>query len=53
MYINNDIDYLKYLKNKKLILFGAGVAGKRIFTRLNKQYKLVAFCDKPEIRKFI
>lgn len=48
MYVNNDIDYLKYLKNKNLILFGAGIVGKHLFARLNKQYRLVAFCDNDE-----
>ncbi len=29
MYINNDIDYLKYLKDKKIIIFGAGISTMR------------------------
>lgn len=24
MYVNNDIDYMKFLKHKRVILFGAG-----------------------------
>ncbi len=28
MYINNDIDYLKYLKDKKIVIWGAGQNGK-------------------------
>lgn len=45
MYINNDIDYLKYLKKKELIIFGAGERGKIGFSRLVKGYRIAAFCD--------
>lgn len=49
MYINNDIDYLKYLKNKKIVIFGAGEEGKRVFGKLDGLgYKIVAFCDNDE-----
>lgn len=34
MYVNNDIDYLKYLKDKEVVVFGAGEQGKRGFAKL-------------------
>ena len=34
MYINNDIDYMKYLQNKKIVLFGAGKQGKKAYHNL-------------------
>lgn len=46
MYINNDIDYMKYLKNKKIIIFGAGDCGKRLCIRLQKHhFNVIGFCD--------
>lgn len=48
MYRNNDIDYLKYLRGKKVIIFGAGKGGKRVYNKLSKSIediKIVAFCD--------
>lgn len=45
MYINNDIDYLKYLKNKEIIIFGAGEQGKRGYAKLHGSYDIIAFCD--------
>lgn len=47
MYINHDINYLKYLREKEIIIFGTGVKGKSIFAKL-KNYKIVAFCDNDE-----
>ena len=44
MYINNDINYLKYLKNKKIVIFGAGEKGKKVYYSLG-EYEVVAFCD--------
>lgn len=29
MYRSNEIDYLKYLRTKEVIVFGAGIKGKR------------------------
>lgn len=37
MYINNDINYLKYLKNKKVYIFGAGYRGKNSVYKLRKE----------------
>ena len=46
MYINNDIDYIKYLSKKEVVIFGAGENGKTNFFRLSKNnIKIVAFCD--------
>lgn len=47
MYINENIDYLKYLQNKKIMLFGAGENGKRAFHKLNKLKgaEIVGICD--------
>ena len=46
MYINNDIDYLKYLKKKENIIFGAGEQGRQGYYRLQKEgIKIIAFCD--------
>ena len=48
MYINNDIDYLKYLRKKEIIIFGAGEQGKKGYARLSGGYKVTAFCDNDE-----
>lgn len=48
MYINNDIDYIKYLKNKKIVIFGAGKQGKKAYHNLVKNIEniqIIAFCD--------
>lgn len=48
MYINNDIDYIKYLNGKKVVIFGAGKQGQNVFCKLNKAVKNIeisAFCD--------
>ncbi|MBD5523522.1 MAG: methyltransferase domain-containing protein [Lachnospiraceae bacterium] len=46
MYINNDIDYLKFLKDKKVIIFGAGRQGQKVLWDLSKHdIVTVAFCD--------
>ena len=46
MYINNDIDYLKYLKDKKIIIFGAGIEGIKSCQRLiSGGYQVAGFCD--------
>ncbi len=45
MYINNDIDYLKFLKKKKVIIFGAGKNGKSVFFKLSNLTTIIAFCD--------
>ena len=46
MYYNNDIDYLKYLKNKKVIIFGAGKQGERVLSNLCRYgIEVIAFCD--------
>lgn len=49
MYINKNIDYLKWLKNKKVIIFGAGVVGQKALYKLEKQgIEVVSFCDNDE-----
>lgn len=50
MYINNDVNYLKYLRNKEIIIFGAGQKGKSGFYQLSKvdEIKIIAFCDNAE-----
>lgn len=46
MYYNNDIDYLKFLKNKDTYIFGAGILGQRLCAGLeNSGCTLVAFID--------
>lgn len=35
MYINNDINYLEFLKDKEVYIFGVGIEGKRVFTAMN------------------
>ena len=49
MYINDDIDYMKYLKNKEIIIFGAGDCGKRLYVKLKKHhFNVIGFCDNNE-----
>lgn len=45
MYLNNDIDYLKYLEKKETIIFGAGENGKKGLAKLKDKTKVIAFCD--------
>lgn len=46
MYVNNDIDYMKFLKHKRVILFGAGKEGEKAFHKLRqKNIEVAAFCD--------
>lgn len=48
MYVNNDIDYIKYLSGKKVIIFGAGKLGQKAFVKLSRTVKninICAFCD--------
>lgn len=46
MYINNDIDYLKFLRDKEIIIFGAGIVGNKLLLNLvSRGYKVIAFCD--------
>lgn len=44
MYVNNDIDYLKYIETKELVIFGAGENGRRGLSKLGGA-KVSAFCD--------
>lgn len=50
MYINNDIDYLKFLKRKEIVIFGAGKIGQKGMACLEKM-KIIAFCDNDEKSK--
>lgn len=46
VYINNDIDYLKFLRDKEIIIFGAGIVGNKLLLNLvSRGYKVIAFCD--------
>lgn len=46
MYQNNEIDYLKFLKDKKIYIFGAGIRGERCCFRLTKAgYDVKGFID--------
>lgn len=48
MYVNDDIDYLRYLYGKEIIIFGAGMDGKNICARLRGGSRVIAFCDNDE-----
>jgi 2-polyprenyl-3-methyl-5-hydroxy-6-metoxy-1,4-benzoquinol methylase len=46
MYRNSDINYLKFLKGKKVIIFGAGKRGEKGFHSLSKEgINILCFCD--------
>jgi FlaA1/EpsC-like NDP-sugar epimerase len=48
MYINKDVDYIKYLQNRKIIIFGAGNAGKKGLAKIKKSIAnadIIAVCD--------
>ena len=46
MYVNKDINFLKYLKNRKIIIFGAGKQGHKTLVNLNRyNIGVIAFCD--------
>ena len=54
MYVNKDIDYLKYLKNRKVIIFGAGRLGMRTFANLTRSIEnieVIAFCDNDKMKQ--
>lgn len=42
MYVNNDIDYLKYLRSKKVFVFCAGKQGRKVANQLLENKILVA-----------
>lgn len=44
MYLNQDIDYLKFLQGKKVYIFGCGALGKGYADKL-KGYEITAFID--------
>jgi UDP-N-acetylmuramoylalanine-D-glutamate ligase len=49
MYINNDIDYIKWLKgnDKKVIIYGAAATGRTVFHKLKKLgIQVKVFIDK-------
>lgn len=46
MYYNNEINYLKYLKEKSIIIFGAGKMGVQgLFKMQKEKIHVTAFCD--------
>lgn len=46
MYVNNDINYAKWLKNKNLLIFGAGKLGKTVCRRFKSfGYHIIGFVD--------
>jgi|GEM_PF-2296451 len=52
MYINNDIDYIKYLKNKDVVIFGAGSFGRRVSKKfITKKINVIYFCDNDKAKK--
>lgn len=56
MYINNDIDYLKFLNDKEVIIFGGGRLGQRAFMDLSREVeniKITAFCDNDKSKQNI
>ena len=60
MYCNNDVDYLHFLQDKQVYIFGAGIVGRRLCAGIEKAGCNVAafidnkksgtYCDKPVIR---
>lgn len=44
MYKSEEIDYLKYMRQKKIYIFGCGNYGKQVFNRLNG-FEILAFVD--------
>lgn len=51
MYINNDVDYIKYLKNKSIVIFGAGAIGKRVCNELlAHKINVYYFCDNDKMK---
>lgn len=52
MYINNDLDYMKFLVDKKLIVFGAGSQGIKAAEKLMAyNLEVVGFCDNDSKKK--
>lgn len=52
MYYNEKIDYLKYLKHKKIIIFGAGKEGKRVCYKCQQEnFEVIGFCDNDICKK--
>lgn len=46
MYVNYDIDYMKWLKDKNIIVFGAGKQGRKVAGILSKlKFHVVAYAD--------
>lgn len=46
MYVNNDVDYLKYLLKKDVLIFGAGVLGNACFHKLSsKKIRIIGYID--------
>lgn len=49
MYYNNEINYLKYLKEKSIIIFGAGKMGVQgLFKMQKEKIHVTAFCDNDQ-----
>lgn len=49
MYCNNEIDYLKFLRNKELYIFGAGNRGRNIAQKFeDKEYCIKSYIDNSE-----
>lgn len=52
MYVNNNLDYMKFLLNKNLIVFGAGIQGiKAVEKLLSYKFHVVGFCDNDSNKK--
>ncbi|MEY8410220.1 methyltransferase domain-containing protein [Lachnospiraceae bacterium 62-26] len=51
MYVNNDIDYMRWLLNKNLFIFGGGDLGIRICKKLKRLgYNVVGFVDNSNLK---
>lgn len=51
MYRNNDIDYLKFVADKEIVIFGAGRQGTGVYASLRRaveKIKIIAFCDNDD-----
>jgi len=52
MYINHDIDCLEYLKDKSVVVFGAGIIGKRVCKQLlDQKISVCYFCDNDPVKR--
>ena len=49
MYVNNDLDYMNWLKGKNIFIFGAGNEGIKAYKKLKKhKFNVIGFIDNNE-----